>query len=398
MRKHTGVLAMALLATSVLAANAPHSVLAQNGNGATQRRRLPSARGILGALPGGMVVVDGQNALLVQGAPAATALTTEVISVRNVRPEVMVWWLDPANHPEPAEFRQARELQGGRTAGRMTQGAAGRGAEPQQIPPPAQPRPADMNNGQRRLTPANGAVQLPPGIESLIAIEPQNALLVRGTQESVVALRQMVAFLDRPLQQVEIEAQVVEVGAADAAMLLGATSANGVVAGANIVHNDAAIQGVNPNVQSVLAELLAARRTKIVYSARVTTFNNMTAAVETRTTYFSPNEDPNVPRRTDGKSNARIETSMRFVCTPTINRDGTITIAVRPSITTETLVAGQTLPSPPDVQQSSVITNIKDGGTLVLGGLQPKFSPQGVETQRVIFVTARIVRRNEAVK
>src|SRR4028118_1911209 len=63
--------------------------------------------------------------------------------------------------------------------------------------------------------PAGSIFTLPEGIDQMVAIDPQNALLVYGTEEGLRELEALIAFLDRPLRQVEIEAQFVQVNTQD---------------------------------------------------------------------------------------------------------------------------------------------------------------------------------------
>ncbi len=401
MRKHKGVLATTLVAASVLAADAPHSVWAQNGNGAA-RRRLPSARGVLGALPGGMVVVDGQNALLIQGAPAAAALVTETIGLRNVRPGIIAWWLDPAHQPEPIEFSQSR-------ANNKKIG----------VPNPKRAPGQEWNPGGEKAAP----IVLPAGVEIVEVRDRQNALVVRGTAQGIKELRTIVAYLDRPLQQVEVEAQFVEVGAVDAARLL-AEPEPVVEPESNSTHYRASVRQVRPNFQNELKMLLAAKSAKLVNAPRLTTFNNMTATVQAMTTHLFSIGDPNAPRSKDEWSLVGIETGVRLTCTPTINRDGTVTLAMESPLPLQmSLIRGVDVKGKSTVffpyeskDRVQTVANIKDGGTIAIRGLERKIvdigggkiavpadfavpEPEGKERgapkperELLVFVTARVVR------
>src|SRR5690606_36792941 len=116
----------------------------------------------------------------------------------------------------------------------------------------------------------------------------QNTLLVYGTAEGITQLRQIIDFLDRPIRQVEIEAQFVDVGTTDA-------KAFGLNISSRITDDDddssvASNFGTLPSgsggtsltarfgsYQATLKALLSNKKARIVNSPRVTTLNNLTA-------------------------------------------------------------------------------------------------------------------------
>lgn len=96
-----------------------------------------------------------------------------LIALRNVKPRLMAFWLDPKNHPAPPEF----------------------------APP----------SGRESPVPAKVSPQLPEGIDRIVVIDAQNALLVFGTEAGVGQLRRIIAFLDKTQRQVEVEAFLVSI-------------------------------------------------------------------------------------------------------------------------------------------------------------------------------------------
>ncbi len=63
------------------------------------------------------------------------------------------------------------------------------------------------------------AFTLPEGIEQIVSVDPQNVLLIsykEGSEQSVRDLQALIAVLDQPLRQIELEAQVVEMSPEDA--------------------------------------------------------------------------------------------------------------------------------------------------------------------------------------
>ncbi len=98
---------------------------------------------------------------------------SSLIALRNVKPRLMAFWLDPKNHPAPPEF----------------------------APP----------SGRESPVPAKVSPQLPEGIDRIVVIDAQNALLVFGTEAGVGQLRRIIAFLDKTQRQVEVEAFLVSI-------------------------------------------------------------------------------------------------------------------------------------------------------------------------------------------
>ncbi len=113
-------------------------------------------------------------------------LETTQLVVRNVASNLMAYWLDPTHQPTPILIQVSQ-----RNEGILFNLGIG-------IPP--QP---GNGNGPRGLT-------LPAGIQSLVSIDPQNVLWVRGTKKGIEALQKQVKEIDVPLNQVEFEVQLWE--------------------------------------------------------------------------------------------------------------------------------------------------------------------------------------------
>ncbi len=390
------------------------------------------------------------------------------VRTRNVKPSLMAYWLDPANHEEPVEVRankgnedqyQEKPLLGavlgapgnGQTNNNSSlSGINTQGLVPNQFNngnpylnqndgtefrsnaqfgrPGGQ---GGQNGGGRGGANGNGVFQLPTGVDRIIAVDPQNALLVQGTAEGLANLRTIIGFLDRPLRQVEIEAQFVSITTnATAAFGIDFTTARG-----NFNSNSFGLQPpvggtvggiqvgfVRGNFQASLAALQAANRAKILTAPRVTAINNLTATlsqtlsqpIQLTTTVSNNNLGGN--QTATNNSIFYINTSISLTVTPTINNDNTITVLMTPQLSTSTFGAGATAPT---VTQQRLVTiaNVEDGGTLALGGLKTKSISVGgtripilgdipllgklfrsrnsgeTEGELIIFLTARIVRR-----
>lgn len=389
------------------------------------------------------------------------------IRLRNVPPSLMAYWIDPANNEMPIQLQSARNNQSRYGANAIAQATLSDGnqfAASDEMASSLNPGVASgFNTGsvnpytQQRSNAevrssaqfgrggrggnrggrggargggggASGVFTLPEGVDQIVAIDPQNALLVFGTDEGVRELTETIQFLDRPLRQVEIEAQFVSVNTND-------TDAFGINYNTSQGNFNASATGFAPappttggslqvgfvrgSFQATLSALISTNRAKILTAPRVLAINNLTASLQsTQTT-------PIILTSSIGGIGGQVATSQRVInvsttigltVTPTINNDDTITVLMQPEVSTQNAVPGQTIPSFM-TQSLETIANVKDGDTIALGGLKTKKiargtdkipilsdipllgklfrsrSATGQETDLIIFLTARIVRR-----
>jgi type II secretory pathway component GspD/PulD (secretin) len=231
-----------------------------------------------------------------------------------------------------------------------------------------------------------GVFELPEGIDSMVAIDAQNTLLVRGTAEAVEELQQLIELIDQPLRQVEIEAQFVTLSNSNAKFfgidfsgsalpftLSATTNPNNVTGNFNVGI-------VSRNFQATLNSLVSNSRAKIVTAPRVVAINNLTASLQstTVTTVLLPQAAIN-PGNGGGNNVIataqvpfQIFTSIGITVAPTINGDGTITVLMQPQVQQQ----GTPTPSNPIPTVSSqtiqTVAIVRDGDTIALGGLRNK--------------------------
>jgi len=398
------------------------------------------------------------------------------VDLRNVKPTIMAYWLDPSHQPKPVQFQKSDErakYEGDRFKGikamspsklmqREDVGDSDNSSSPQ-TPAWAQPgsgylpfnpytqssRQTGGNTGggnsgggggagggsgsSNQDVPASAAatVALPQGVDNIIAIDAQNVLLGRGTDEGLDRIREIISVLDRPIPQVEIETRFVQIqdqnsnlfGISFTRIPNQATTTNGTIV-AGDPNAGISISYTSGQITANLNAAITAGRVKVVSAPRVTTFNNLTAQVVSINTVTTQITDtilvPNgvngsiaVPRTTFFSQVSGVVLTV----IPTVNRDGTITMSLQPLVLT---------PSPASVkgslfndissQEINTSANIKDGDTLAIGGLRtlsqtnqrgkipflgdlPIIGPlfrsrnrQDREFELVIFVTAHIVR------
>lgn len=346
-----------------------------------------------------------------QNATQPAGAQWQAIPVQNVSPHVMAWWLDPHSNPEPAEYAQSRQLPGSNTTST-----------------PA----ARSGTGQTTATPpqkSNSLLDIGAGheVQSVVAVDAQKMLLVLGTAEGLQQAKTLIGYLDRPLRQVEVEAQFVEVDAATAQELgINFNTASGPFTtgpATGALSANLALGFFRGNLQAKLNALAIQKKAKITSQPRVTTFNNMTARLEnsfsvpaTLGIKDEKGEFQPLPTSPTTTPSLVLQTRHQFTVTPTINNDDTVTLAL--AVAREQWLAREApaglAPANSDqaiflnrLDDLQSVANVKDGDTILLGGLSqarlpsnntggtiaPQAKGDNPKSHALLFITARIIRR-----
>lgn len=173
--------------------------------------------------------------------PEADGTQTRRVSVRNMAPDVMAFLLDPEHQPEPLTFSISRHNSS-----------------------------ALSGDNAKELAEAFPQPKLDAGASIEKVEKEQNALLLRGTPEALDAWAKAIAELDKPLQQVVVEMQLMRVSPQ-------ALKALGVPTDAPGPH----LLGGNMNAK--MRDLLQTKQVKIVTAPRVLAISGLTAALESTT-------------------------------------------------------------------------------------------------------------------
>jgi len=439
----------------------------------------PSTRGVndgSGVLPSwghsdpepALVTPTGAEELAVVSDPTADETRkTYHFRIRNVKSSMMAYWLDPADNPEPIELRAARALEKNYTSrGIKTQTIGGNSLSEGSNTiaavggiPHASNNPYINQDGVETRSNAQfggqfggnqggnqgrggvngrggvggrggGVFQLPTGVDQIVAVDAQNVLLVRGTQAGIAELRDTIAFLDRPLRQVEIEAQFLSVATADVAQFgIDFTTARGnfnaSATGLQPQGGNGALQigFVRGNFQAALTALQNSNRAKTLSAPRVTAINNYQASLSQDVyTPIRLNTTQSVVGGNTAATNTNtsvtyVTTTISLDVTPTINNDGTVTVLLNPQFESTGTPDAATGASTITNQSLQTIANVRDGETIALGGLKTKSitisntrvpvlsyipfignlfksnNKSESEAELIIFLTARILHR-----
>ena len=249
-----------------------------------------------------------------------------------------------------------------------------------------------------KLRPGNGYgplnLKLPAGIETVVSIDPKNEILVRGTAAGIEQLRALVAQLDVPLSEVEVEVQFCQLARADLGALSPSfvtekTGENPVIVagmGENPVvppnqTNQFQIGFIRNNFTAKINDLIAQNKLKVITAPRVTAISGLTAKIQSQErrafTYAALSEDISDETKASGilpEGIAFSTSETGIVCTPLVYKD-LIQLDLKASLAPRAL---------------HLMTTVKDGQTLAV-----EFPAENAnsETATVLFVTARIIRR-----
>ncbi|MBV9864512.1 MAG: hypothetical protein JO316_04130 [Abitibacteriaceae bacterium] len=276
----------------------------------------------------------------------------QYIKLRNMSPRMMAWWIDPKHNPVPLGFNEKTDD--------VDENAKELGA----------------NNGQMALpNKAAPLFDLPEGIESIVAVDPQDVLLAYGTTAGLNHLRFVIDYLDKPLRQIEVEAQYVAMTVQDA-QELG-------IERLNTQRIDNAYMSelglLRRDYRRILDHLIQQNRAKVISSPRVTAINNASARIVTSLktpVYISINPQGGEPPVSSTASSLKRENQFYVASqsglrvTPTINNDETITLRMNPyiklALTKEGVSTSIPLSTPSSINATAIV---RDGDTIWLSGL-----------------------------
>jgi len=240
--------------------------------------------------------------------PAETnALEWQQISIKNIRPSILAYWIDPAHFPKPAEYIKAdgymRELL------------------PKSAQDSSQKVPLENNTSANVFGKPIGT--------TIFADDANKVIWVRGTQTQFDQIKPIVDFLDRPIRQIDFDIKIMELVSHDASI-----TANDPMLG--MIFQPSARRGntfLSTHLESTLTDLIENGDIKIVKSTQMTISNNLTERYSTTTSTpvtvdikDADSQTQLLTTQSDSNNPLFMEKRFSLVLTPTINNDDTITI------------------------------------------------------------------------
>ncbi len=221
-----------------------------------------------------------------------------------------------------------------------------------------------------------------PNEVSVVADERTNTLIVTGTAEQLALVEELIPELDKPVDQVNVQVRIQEV----TRNTLNSLGLNWEVAGGNLVTAlaDAGLQLIFDATRSLAALNIGATLNALekqglshrVNDSNITVLNNQTGKIQSGFTFF-------IRRVVEGKvEKVPYDAGVIVEVTPQVTNSGEIVLKVH----TEVSDILERNPVDGDVdklskQVSETILRVKDGQTVVIGGLiknSTKYSKQGV--------------------
>jgi type II secretory pathway component GspD/PulD (secretin) len=223
---------------------------------------------------------------------------------------------------------------------------------------------------------------LPEGVDSVLAYDVDNSLLVRGDDEGIRQLKEIIRMLDIAPRQLKIKAEFIEVDQNDLRTFgVDWSIARGTLAGNTggaFAAGNVALTYTSGNIAAQLRTSLSEGRGRIVNSPMATTTNNVPVVasfgteipiITVGTVFTGQGGGTTVPQITT----VNVQTGL-FVL-PRINGDNSISMLVAPFV--QDIVgevanpAGGTIPIFTS-QSLSVYRRMGNGETMVIGGLMKK--------------------------
>lgn len=207
--------------------------------------------------------------------------------------------------------------------------------------------------------------------EENIKTDPvRNTIVVMSTPDVYEQIKDLLAQIDTPPQQVMFEVQVVEINRDDITNL-------GVDWGAMTQLPSAALydhsmyrigQGrYGVNLQGIVNHLIENKRGRLLASPRIATLDGVTAKILIGDKLAVESSQPTTGS-TPIISVIYVDVGIKLEVTPTINKDGFITTHIQPEVSNKTDTTKNGNPNIRTRQADSTL-RVKSGVTIVLGGL-----------------------------
>jgi type II secretory pathway component GspD/PulD (secretin) len=316
------------------------------------------------------------------------------IHVRNVRTDIMAYFIDPKHQKEPIEFT---------------------------IPKLTDP---DYSVQNFLNATESGAPDL--NFDGVLAYDTQNTLWILSSQKTFDQTKSFVDFMDRPLSQCELELQVVKVSKADLkpfetqpmqAVLKNPYQNSPYKFSALAANSQVKLFAT---LQATLSKLVQQGKAKIINSPRLTTINHLMTSISTANTIpvrLGVKNENNTynPLPVDSESNYQIGISKRLLTTftPDIN-EAAKTISIDLDLSADEGISQYNTNPKASSHRDKTIwirdqlnpplaahINFRDGQTIEITGLDTSmlgYDEIGYGYKKdnvVIFLTVRILHRNE---
>jgi len=225
-----------------------------------------------------------------------------------------------------------------------------------------------------------GTYELPEGIDRVVAIDPQNSLLVRGTPTALSELAIDLARLDQPVPSVTLQCQFVTLANSDfrdfgfePAINAERTPGNDdSVSIPPLGTVDLSANIVTADFDKIVGTLESTGRARLIENSTVTALNNFQAHV-------GPVPATLVPELIPGNSEKfprfytlfpPVDAKLGLTTAPSLNRDGTVDLIVTPDFSFPPDLASIEVITPVTTGMPIKVSSLHDGAVVALTGLK----------------------------
>lgn len=258
-------------------------------------------------------------------------------------------------------------------------------------------RPRPTTPGTTTASPnTNSNNLLPDGVDMVMPVQHDNSLIVRGTEDGIAKLKDIVHMLDVPPKQVSIKAEFIEVTTSDVKNLGIDWSLERLNSSfnTNFGTNGNVIVGLTTgNLAASIAAELTRTTGKVINSPIISTINNEPATIQIGssipywTSYVQVTDNGNITQ----SSPSQLQVTTQLNVLPRVNGDGTITLMLMPQVEDTgamfTAPDGQSQIPETRTQSLSTRRRVMSGETIVVGGFIRKTDSQ---TNRQVPILASL--------
>jgi type II secretory pathway component GspD/PulD (secretin) len=206
--------------------------------------------------------------------------------------------------------------------------------------------------------------------------ERANSLVIKGRDSEIDNARELIAEVDKLTPQILIESKVIEISQSDS-MKLGLSLGNG--AFRFVTDKDTRQTALAENITTTLNALVAEGKANVVASPRIATLDNQEALINIG------NRIPYAVPVSSGSNSVQwsveyIDAGVKLKITPQLGQEGDITTFIQPEVSSisewRTTAAGD-FPVI-STRNASATVRVKDGETIVIGGLMSESERENV--------------------
>lgn len=253
---------------------------------------------------------------------------------------------------------------------------------------PVQTEVFSLNYAQADKLSAKIQEMLTKGIGSIKIDERTNKVIVTDYPEKIREVSKIIAAFDEKTSQVLIDAQIIEIKPSDTFEMgvdwdywiknhFKLSSSLPIGTTGRLLVGTSAAPTSRGQYKAILDLLRTIGDTKILSSPRIMALNNQEAKilVGTKDAYITSATSQSGETAITSQSVNFVDVGIKLFVTPTINRDGFITMKIKPEVSSATrtsITSEGTVTQIPIVTTSEAETTvmIKDGLTIIIGGLQ----------------------------